>query len=74
MTWLKQKLSKFALPLIFIIGFGLLTYPSISDYWNSFHQSEAIMSYAKSVSKMSTEEYDSILASAEEYNATHGMD
>lgn len=43
MIWLKQKLSKFALPFIFIMGLGLLTYPTISDYWNSFHQSEAIM-------------------------------
>lgn len=74
MIWLKQKLSKFALPFIFIIGLGLLTYPTISDYWNSFHQSEAIMSYTKSVSKMSTEDYKRILASAKQYNATHGMD
>lgn len=74
MIWLKQKLSKFALPFIFIMGLGLLTYPTISDYWNSFHQSEAIMSYTKSVSKMSTEDYKHILASAKQYNATHGMD
>lgn len=74
MIWLKQKLSKFALPFIFIMGLGLLTYPTISDYWNSFHQSEAIMSYTKSVSKMSTEDYKRILASAKQYNATHGMD
>ena len=74
MIWLKQKLSKFALPFIFIMGLGLLTYPTISDYWNSFHQSEAIMSYTKSVSKMSTEDYKHILASAKQYNTTHGMD
>lgn len=74
MIWLKQKLSKFALPFIFIMGLGLLTYPTISDYWNSFHQSEAIMSYTKSVSKMSTEDYKHILASAKQYNTTHSMD
>ncbi len=56
------------------MGLGLLTYPTISDYWNSFHQSEAIMSYTKSVSKMSTEDYKHILASAKQYNTTHGMD
>ncbi|MCS4488889.1 class C sortase [Streptococcus sciuri] len=73
MDWLRQRVTKLALPLIFIIGLGLLTYPSISDYWNSFHQSQAIMSYAKSVAKMSSKEYDKILDSARQYNAQHSI-
>ena len=51
-----------------IIGLGLLAYPSFADYWNSFHQSRAVMSYAESVANMNDEEYDRILDEAKTYN------
>lgn len=51
-----------------IVGVGLLAYPSFSDYWNSFHQTRAVMSYAEQVSDMNTEEYERILAEARDYN------
>lgn len=69
----KQRWKSVIMPLVFLLGFALLAYPSVSDYWNSFHQSEAIMSYSESVSKMSETDYASILASAKNYNATHGI-
>ncbi|SDP03568.1 sortase A [Streptococcus equinus] len=56
------------MPLVFLIGLCLVTYPSLSDYWNSYHQTKGIMSYAKSVSKMSDKEYNEILSRAEDYN------
>ncbi len=68
MRWLKKHWKSFIMPTIFLIGLGLVLYPSLSDYWNSFHQSQAIMSYSESVSKMSDDEYDEILKKAEEYN------
>lgn len=61
------------MPLTFIAGLILVTYPSVSDYWNSFHQSQVIMDYSESVSKMDQADYDKILESAKHYNATHGM-
>ena len=66
--WFKQHWKSFIMPVLFLIGLGLVSYPTLSDYWNSFHQSQAIMSYSESISKMSDEEYDKILKSAEEYN------
>jgi sortase A len=54
--------------LIFLIGVGLFMYPSVSDYWNSFHQSRAIMSYADRVANMEADQYQDILANAEKYN------
>lgn len=68
MAWLKQHWKSLIMPLVFLIGLGLVTYPSLSDYWNSFHQTKGIMSYAKSVSNMSEKEYDKILTQAEDYN------
>lgn len=68
---IKEKLTAYLMPLIFLIGFGLLAYPSVSDYWNSFHQSEAIMSYSESVADMSDEQYKKIIESAHIYNDNH---
>ncbi|HEM5054018.1 TPA: class C sortase [Streptococcus suis] len=66
--WLKKKGPSFIMPLIFILGIGLLAYPSVSDYWNSFHQSEAITSYSDTVSDMTADQYKEIIDSARQYN------
>ena len=65
----KKRLTTLVLVLIFLTGLSLLLYPSLSDYWNSFHQSRAVMGYMESVGAMDGEEYDAILASARAYNA-----
>ncbi len=71
LKWLKQKVSSLIMPVIFLVGLALLAYPSVSDYWNSFHQSEAIMSYSETVSDMTDEEYRKIIDSARRYNESH---
>ena len=52
-----------------VIGVFLLIYPSFSDYWNSFHQSRAIMAYAEQVARMDAAQYAEMIHAAEEYNA-----
>jgi sortase A len=66
--WIKNNLLTFILVLCMIIGLGLLLYPSVANYWNSFHQSRAIMSYSETVSSMSEDERSAILESARKYN------
>ncbi len=56
------------LVLVFLIGVGIVAYPAFSDYWNSFHQSRAIISYAESVATLNTEEYDRVWKEALKYN------
>lgn len=65
---MKKKGSTILLILIFIAGLAILAYPTISDWWNSFHSSRAIMSYAEAVSGLSEEEYSRLYAEAEAYN------
>ena len=48
----------------------LLLYPTVSDYWNSFHQSRAIASYAEQVADLDDTTYDQIWADARAYNET----
>ena len=64
-----NQFSNFLLALALIIGTFLLTYPSLADYWNRFHQSHAIMEYADQVANMSVDEYANLIHAAEEYNA-----
>lgn len=64
----KNRLTTIILVAVLLVGLSLLLYPSFSEYWNSFHQSRAIMGYMESVSQMDTEDYDQIMASARAYN------
>ena len=66
--WIKEQKVNLILCLIILIGVGLLSYPSVADWWNSFHQSRAIASYATAVSQLDTKEFDRMFEEAEEYN------
>ena len=68
MNWLKKHGTNFLLVLALIIGLGLLIYPSFADYWNSFVQSRAIVSYAEAVANLDTDKYVAIWEKALEYN------
>ena len=68
---MKKKKGNFItilLVLILLAGLSLLLYPTVSDYWNSLHQSRAISNYADAVAALDNEDYDRILESARNYN------
>lgn len=56
--------------LILLAGLSLLLYPTISDYWNSFHQTRAIASYIKAVDDLDQKDYEKIWNEAKQYNQT----
>lgn len=65
---MKKRLQTTILILVFLTGLSLLLYPTVSDWWNSLHQTRAIADYAQAVADLSNEEYDQLLSAAEEYN------
>lgn len=67
---MKKRGSTILLVIVFFIGLSLLLYPMFSDYWNSFHQSRAIASYAENVANINNAEYDRLTAEAIAYNRT----
>lgn len=71
---MKKKSSFVTVILIaaLLIGVLLLLYPTISDYWNSFHQSRAIASYAEQVADLDDNVYDQLWEDAQTYNTTLG--
>lgn len=66
----KTKISKSTtiLIVVFFVGLSLLLYPTVSNWWNSFHSTRAISSYAEAVSDMSKEEHDALWNAAVNYN------
>lgn len=71
-NWIKKHLLTVILAAGLAAGSGLLLYPSVANYWNSFHQTQAIMGYNEAVSAMSAEEYKKILDEAKDYNRRLG--
>lgn len=67
---MKKHLSTILLVIVLVEGLSLLLYPTVSDYWNSFHQSKAIISYTENVTEMNDVSYDHIWAAACAYNET----
>ena len=52
-----KRLSTFLFALLFLTGFGILCYPTISDQWNTYRQSRLITSYEEAVSDLEPEDY-----------------
>ena len=65
---MKKRMTNLMLILILIVGLSLLLYPTVSDYWNSLHQSKAISSYAEDVAAIDDDRYQAMLADAAAYN------
>lgn len=65
----KMKKSTLFLIVVFCAGLSLLLYPTLSDYWNSFHQTRAIAGYTEAVEKLDEEDYEKYLEDARAYNA-----
>lgn len=68
MNWLKKNGLTLILLFVLLVGVGLIAYPTFADWWNSFHQSRAVASYAAAVADMNAEEYEKIIRKAEKYN------
>lgn len=64
----KKDFTTIVLVLILLAGLSLLLYPAVSDYWNSFHQSRAIASYAEQVAEIDDDTYERLWLEAKAYN------
>ncbi len=64
----KGRWTGVLLMVVFLVGLGVLLYPTVSDWWNSRVQSRAISDYSQAVSDLSKEDFDAIFVAAEDYN------
>lgn len=65
---MKKHISTIILTVILMAGLSLLLYPTVSDYWNSLHQSRAIASYDETVASLDEETYEKFWEQAVAYN------
>ena len=65
---MRKHLTTIILILLLLTGLSLLLYPTVSDWWNSLHQSRAIAGYTEAVAGLDGESYDAWWARAREYN------
>ena len=54
--------------IVLLVGVALLLYPTVSNYWNSFHQSRAIGSYVQQVDNMDDDTYAQAWENARRFN------
>lgn len=67
----KKKCVSFStilLVLILLVGVGVLSYPTVSDWWNSMHATRAIASYVEAVEDLSVQEKEELREAAIAYN------
>ena len=65
-----KKILNVVFALMFVAGFLLLTYPTISDQWNTYRQSRLISSYEDTVSAMEPEDFSEEWEKARAFNDT----
>ncbi|MCD7714870.1 MAG: class C sortase [Lachnospiraceae bacterium] len=65
---MRKHFTTILLLLILLAGVSLLLYPTVSDYWNSFHQSRAIATYVDAVAELDEDDYEEMWEAAVAYN------
>lgn len=67
---MKKKISAILFGLLFLVGFGILVYPTVSNQWNTYRQSQLISNYQSVVQDMTPEDFTQEWERAEAFNAT----
>lgn len=65
---MKRKITTYIFGLLFLIGFAVLIYPTVSNQWNTYRQQQLISNYDKAVSNMTPEDFDKAWKAAENFN------
>lgn len=67
---MKRKLSTILFSLMFLVGFGILIYPTVSDQWNTYRQNRLISSYETVVEDLTQEDFTAEWEKARQFNDT----
>ena len=65
---MQSRKATIILLVSFFIGLSVMLYPSISSYWNSKTQSEAIVDYEAMLAAYKPEDYSELFEAADTYN------
>lgn len=65
---MKNKIISICVGILFIVGLGLLLYPSVSNWVNERNQSRVVAGYQDAVADMTEKDYTEYLEAAREHN------
>ena len=66
---MRKHISTIILCITFITGLSLLLYPTVSNYWNAQHQTQAVVDYTERIEKMDDSEKLAEIDRAVSYNS-----
>lgn len=66
---MRKHISTIIAILVFITGLSLLLYPTVSNYWNSLHQSRVVANYSDTMAKLTKQDKQAEIDRAVEYNS-----
>mgnify|MGYP004531647659 CR=1 FL=1 len=67
---MKKKLPSIFIGLLFLIGLGIMTYPIISNQWNTYRQNKLIENYKLAVKDLSKDDFQKEWQEAKAFNET----
>ncbi|MFQ7288635.1 MAG: class C sortase [Lacrimispora saccharolytica] len=67
---MKRKFLGILISFLFLMGLGMIAYPTISDQWNTYRQSRLISSYESTVQEMTPEDFTQEWEAARQFNST----
>lgn len=67
---MKRKISGILFGLMFLLGFAILIYPTVSNQWNTYQQNQLISSYEELIGKMAEEDFTKEWEKANAFNDT----
>lgn len=67
---MKNRLPSILVGLLFLVGLGIMIYPTVSNQWNTYRQNKLISNYEKIVDDMSDEDFSQEWQNAQVFNET----
>lgn len=65
---MKKRLSNIFIFICFVLGISLMLYPSVSQWWNSKHQSQVIATYNDAVEEIDDNKSNEMIEEARKFN------
>lgn len=65
---IRAHIPEILLTCALLVGIGIMLYPTVSDWWNSFHQSQAIATYEQAVNGNTAQQNKKLWNAAVAYN------
>lgn len=64
----RRSLSTVLMVMLLVVGVCIMAYPTVSDMWNSMHQSRVIAFYDQQVEQLDEVQYEQVIESTREFN------